>query len=115
MSRAAKRGRKASARTERDAAGRRRGAVKRLGLTLALFAGALGSAFQVVMVAHQQRVIHGLLEQTRNHQDLLLAEHSRLLLERGALAAYHQVERVAEAELNMRFPENVKNMEPVLP
>ena len=107
MSRAVKRGKKASRRLARQAARRRRGA-----LALALLAGAIGSALQVVAVSQQQRDIHVLLEDARNHQDLLLAEHSRLLLERGALAAYHQVERVAVAELNMRFPDDVERILP---
>ena len=83
-----------------------------MGLALALFAGVVASGLQVVAIAHQHRDVHGMLEETRNYQDLLLAEHSRLLLERGALAAYHHVELVAEAELNMRFPDDVERILP---
>jgi len=89
-----------------------RRARRRFGLVGALFAGTVVSGLQVVMSTQQLREIHGQLEESRNNQDLLLAEHSRLLIERGALAAYHHVERVAAAELNMRFPNEV---EPLLP
>ena len=112
MTRAAKRPQQASRRPRRASGKGKRGAGKRLGLTLALFSGAVASGLQVVMAAHQLREIHGMLEATRNHQDLLLAEHSRLLLERGALAAYHHVERVAEAELKMQFPDEVERISP---
>ena len=81
-------------------------------MTLALIAAVVASGLQAVSVAHRHREVHGLLEETRNYQDLLLAEHSRLLLERGALAAYHHVERVAEAELDMRFPDDVERILP---
>ncbi len=79
---------------------------------LLLLAGAVASGIQVVFTTHQLREIHGALEVVRDRQDDLLAEHSRLLLERGALAAYQNVERVAEVELNMRFPNEVERILP---
>ena len=54
--------------------------------------------------------MHVDLETARRGQDRLLAEHSRLLLERGALAAYQNVERVAEVELSMHFPVDVERI-----
>ncbi len=113
MRRSAKRQQGASGRPTPGAVGGERGDGARWVLTLVLLAGAVGSALQAVMVSHQHREVHGMLEETRNYQDLLLAEHSRLLLERGALAAYHHVERVAQAELNMQFPDNVERLERV--
>lgn len=102
-------------RKRKTAPSRRRSAIPPIGsqwLALALFAGAVASGIQVVLQAHEVRQIHRALEETRHQQDRLLAEHSRLLLERGALASYQNVQRVAEAELNMRFP---AQMEPLPP
>lgn len=84
----------------------------RLGLMLVLLTAAVASGVQVVFTSHQLREIHGMLETTRHRQDELLAEHSRLLLERGALAAYQHVERVAEVELRMQFPNEVERILP---
>ena len=112
MRRARKPRRRKPAHPGRGSAKARRGTGRRLGLTVVLFLATVVSGLQVVMATHQVREIHGRLEETRNHQDLLLAEHSRLLLERGALAAYHHVERVAAAELNMRFPDDVERILP---
>lgn len=112
MSRADRSPRHKRARSRRAAGKGGRGARKGLAVAVALLAGAVASGLQVVMVSHQFRDVHGRLEQTRNYQDLLLAEHSRLLIERGALAAYHHVERVAAAELDMQFPDGVERISP---
>ena len=108
----AKRTRRSASRSRRGRNKNRSGAGVRLGLILALFPGVVASGTQVVFTAHQLREIHGLLEATRHRQDRLLAEHSRLLLERGAVAAYQHVERVAEVQLNMRFPNEVERVLP---
>ena len=103
---------RAAGRNRRVIGKKGRGTGRRLAVTVALLAVAVASGLQVVMVSHQLREIHGMLEETRNYQDLLLAEHSRLLIERGALAAYHHVERVAAVELNMQFPDDVERILP---
>ena len=112
MRRADRRRQPKYARPGRGSANARRAAGKRMGLTAALFVAAVASALQVVMATHQLREIHGKLEETRNYQDLLLAEHSRLLIERGAQSAYHHVERLAARELNMQFPDDVERILP---
>ena len=76
------------------------------GLLLAI----VSSGAQVALVAHDVREMHVELESARRGQDRLLDEHSRLLLERGAIAAYQNVERVAEVELSMRFPVDVERI-----
>ena len=81
-------------------------------LALTLFAGVVASGIQVALQAQEVRQIQRSLEETRHRQDRLLAEHSRLLLERGALSSYQNVQRVAQKELDMRFPAQV---EPLLP
>ena len=77
---------------------------------LALLAGVVASGLLVVQRAHEVRQLHKGLEAARHQQDRLLDEHSRLLLERGALSAYYNVERVAQTELRMRFPDQVRQV-----
>ena len=52
------------------------------------------------------------LEHNQQRQDALLGEYSRLLLERGTLASYQNVDQVAERKLAMRFPEQVERVSP---
>ena len=112
MSRDAMRTRASSSRPRQGSRNGRPGQGGRLGLVFVLLIGAVASGIQVVFTSHHLRQIHGELEATRHRQDRLLAEHSRLLLERGALAAYQHVERVAEAELKMQFPNEVERILP---
>lgn len=91
---------------------RQRPAPAALWLALTLFAGVVASGIQVALQAQEVRQIQRALEETRHRQDRLLAEHSRLLLERGALSSYQNVQRAAQTELDMRFPAQV---EPLLP
>ena len=60
---------------------------------LALLASVIASGLLVVWQTHEVRQLHKGLEAVRHRQDHLLDEHSRLLLERGALSAYYNVER----------------------
>lgn len=75
-----------------------------------LLAGVVASGVQVVARTHEVRELHQALEASRRHQDLLAAEHSRLLLERGARSAYYNVEHLAETKLGMRFPDRVERL-----
>ncbi len=79
-------------------------------LVCGLLLGTIGSGAQVAFITHEVRAMHVALEALMHDQDRLLAEHSRLLLERGALAAYQNVERVARSELSMRFPTDVERI-----
>lgn len=85
---------------------------RQLLLALALLLAVVASGLLLVRRADEARQLHGRLEAARKVQDQLLVEHSRLLLERGALSAHHNVERVAGAELGMRFPEQVEHLAP---
>lgn len=51
------------------------------------------------------------LSTNQQTQDGLLAEYRLLLLERATLAAYQNVERIAVEELDMEFPEEVRQVE----
>jgi cell division protein FtsL len=81
-------------------------------LLVVLLAAVVGSGVQVAVVSHEVRRLHGELEAEQRAQDEHMAEYSRLLLERSALSAYQNVERLAERELAMQFPETVEYLEP---
>lgn len=86
--------------------------VRQACLVVLLLLAVVASGVQVALVSHDVRLLHGDLEAAQRAQDEHLAEHSRLLLERSALSAYQNVERVAEAELDMRFPDKVEHLAP---
>ena len=69
-----------------------------------------GSGIHVALVSHEVRKLHGELEAAQKTQDRYLSAYSRLLLERSALAAYQNVERLAEVELAMHFPNEVEQL-----
>ncbi len=53
------------------------------------------------------RSLYSQLQQDALAKDALLAQQSRLLLERGALKSFNSVDRLAEDKLGMRFPETI--------
>jgi len=68
-----------------------------------------------VWIASLGQDVRGLfvaLERNQQRQDALLGEYSRLLLERGTLASYQNVDQVAERKLAMRFPEQFERVSP---
>ena len=71
----------------------------------ALLAAIVLSGLSLVDQAHQMRGLYTGLAEVQRLQDGLLEQHSRLMLERGALSSMQQVEVVAENELDMHFPE----------
>lgn len=70
------------------------------------------SGVQVVNSSHEVRALHAELQSVQQRQDAELAEHSRLLLERSVQTSYANVEHVAQAELDMVFPEVVEQVDP---
>lgn len=81
-------------------------------LLVVLLVAVVASGIQVALVSHHVRRLHGELESAQRAQDEHLAEYSRLLLERSALSAYQNVERLAEEKLAMKFPEEVERIDP---
>lgn len=81
---------------------------------LLLFAGLLvlvmASGIRVALVSHDVRLLHGELQAAQKIQDEHLSAYSRLLLERGALSSYQNIERLAEVELAMHFPQEVERV-----
>lgn len=75
---------------------------------------ALGAAVAVALAgvqtarqSTQMRESFAQLAAARQQEDDYLREYRLLLLERATFAGYQNVERVAAAELDMRFPEAV--------
>ena len=67
-----------------------------------------------VQSAYQSRRTRALYSQLQKDQvtrDGLLAQRSRLLIERGAMNSYNGTERLAKTELGMRFPETIVRVE----
>ena len=68
-----------------------------------------------VWIAATAQDVRGLfiaLEHNQKQQDALLEEYSRLLIERGTLSSYQNVDQIAERQLAMRFPETVERVSP---
>ncbi len=76
-------------------------------LLAALLCAVVASAVTVVRTAHDVRVLHARLDQMAATYDAMLAEKTRLLLEKEALASYAHVERTAVEKLTMHFPEHI--------
>jgi len=73
----------------------------------------LGIAISGVWIASMAQDLRGLfisLEHNQDEQDALLAQYSRLLIERGTVSSYQNVDQVAERQLAMRFPESVERV-----
>ena len=93
----AKAARKASRKASRD----------RAQLLLRLAFGLTVTGLSLVNAAHDMRGLYRQLGEVQREQDALLEEHSRLMLERGALTSMQNIEAVAQSQLDMRFPEDV--------
>lgn len=62
---------------------------------------------QSAQQSQEIRSLYSQLQQDALAKDALLAQQSRLLIERGALKSFNSVDRLAEEKLNMRFPETI--------
>ena len=82
----------------------------RFALWLALLVAVVASGIQVAYSANETRDLHEALEAAQTSHDEAMAAQSRLLIERATLAAYQNVERTAQLELNMRFPQTVERV-----
>jgi len=74
---------------------------------VAVLAAIAVSGIGRVNAAHDMRGLYGRLGEVQHTQDRLLEEHSRLMLERGALTSMQNIEAVAQTELGMQFPDEV--------
>ena len=86
--------------------------MKQMLVIVLLLVAVVASGVHVAYSSQEVRRLHGALQEAQRQQDAGLAEHSRLLLERSMETSYANVERVAEAELDMIFPERAERIEP---
>ena len=70
------------------------------------------SGIQVAFSTHQVRGQHIALQTVQRQLDAAVQEYSRLQIELAAVAAYQNIERTAEEQLNMNFPTEVQRVEP---
>ncbi|MDE0054069.1 MAG: cell division protein FtsL [Gammaproteobacteria bacterium] len=70
-------------------------------------AAAAASGVQVAGKAGEMRAAYTRLSEEQARRDALLEEYSRLILERGTLSSYRNVDRIANDVLSMHFPEEV--------
>ncbi len=77
-----------------------------------VYLGVAATGIGVARLSQETRALYFALEQNQRAQDELLAQYSRLLLERSTLASYQNVDDIAERELGMLFPEQVERIVP---
>ena len=74
---------------------------------IAAYAGIAAVGVQTARQANEMRHLFQLLSAHQRVQDEHIREYRLLLLERATAAGYHNVERIAEEQLDMRFPDAV--------
>lgn len=96
----------------RIAIGHRRHALLWFVAAVVVYTGVALSGVWIAALGQDVRGLFIAIEQKQRAQDALLAEYSRLLIERGTLSSYQNVDQVAEEQLAMRFPELVERVAP---
>ena len=82
-------------------------------LAILVIAGLLvSSGLALVRAAQAMRSLHSELDQLQTRQHSLMADYSRLLLERSSFASLQTVETVAAQELRMQFPREIEVVVP---
>jgi len=76
----------------------------------ALYLGIAVTGLYVSVGSQSMRALFQEMSDNQKYRDSLLAEHSRLLLERGTHSTYQNIDRVAEAQLDMKFPERLERV-----
>ena len=85
---------------------------RRFFVAVGLLLAVVASGVHVAYSSQEVRYLHGELQAAQRQQDAELAEQSRLLLETSMETSYENVERVAELQLDMVFPERAEQIEP---
>ena len=83
-----------------------------LAALFALLTGILFSAMARIDAAQSTREMYRQLGQLQQAQNELLAEQSRLLLERSTLSSLPAVEQTAREDLQMHFPDSFAEVNP---
>ncbi|MBV1906738.1 MAG: cell division protein FtsL [Pseudomonadales bacterium] len=79
-------------------------------LTGALYLGIAVTGLYVSAGSQEMRGLFQQLTDIQLQQDNLLAEHSRLLLERSTHSTYQNIDQIAEVQLDMKFPESIQRV-----
>ena len=77
----------------------------------ALYLGIAVTGLYVAAGSQEMRALFQQMSDNQKYRDSLLAEHSRLLLERATYSTYQNIDRIAEAQLHMKFPERPERVE----
>jgi cell division protein FtsL len=75
-----------------------------------VYVSVAASGVSIAAIAQDVRGLFIALEHNQNEQDALLAEYSRLLIERSTVSSYQNVDELAERQLAMRFPETIERV-----
>ena len=77
-----------------------------------IYAGLALTGLLVAWSSQSVRRLHVEIEAHQREQDAMLAEYSRLLIERSMVGSFQNVDQVAERQLSMTFPESVERVKP---
>ena len=84
---------------------------KHLVVATALYLGIAVTGLYVAAGSQEMRALFQQMSDNQKYRDSLLAEHSRLLLERATYSTYQNIDRIAEERLHMKFPERPELVE----
>jgi cell division protein FtsL len=88
------------------------GSMRWLVIAVVAYAGLVVSGVSIAWSSQAVRALHVSIASMQRRQDALLAEYSRLLIERSTLGSYQNIDQVAERRLSMTFPETVERVAP---
>ncbi len=83
---------------------------KYLVLATTLYIGIAVTGLYVAAGSQEMRALFQQMSDNQKYRDSLLAEHSRLLLERATHSTYQNIDRIAETQLHMKFPEQAERL-----
>ncbi len=83
-------------------------APRQFAVAIAIYVAIALTGLSIATLSQSVRNQHIALGASQRQQDALLAEYSRLLIERSMLSSYQNVDQVAEGRLAMAFPESIE-------
>jgi cell division protein FtsL len=79
---------------------------------VALLCSAAVTGLSIVDGAQQMRRLYGELGKMQQEHDAVLAENSRLRLERSSISSLQAIEQIANEQLQMQFPDQIEQVLP---
>ena len=86
--------------------------VRWLVVGIGVYVGLAVTGLLIAWSSQSVRRLHVEIEANQSAQDAMLAEYSRLLIERSMVGSFQNVDQVAERQLSMTFPESVERVKP---